>query len=493
MKLVSETGVGTIAAGVSKGKADGVLISGTTAAPAPPQASIKYAGVPWEIGLAETQQTLVLNDLRGRIRVQVDGGLKTGRDVVIGALLGADEFGFATAPLVAMGCILMRVCHLNTCPVGIATQDPELRERFAGEPEQRESATCSSSPRSCGEIMAKLGFRTVDEMIGQVGSARRRPGRDRATGRPRGLDFSTCASTSPTCRTRSTTANADAGARRNSRACSTNRSCSRLAARRSSAARAVEISMPIAEHHRTVGTILGSDRLARVRRGRPARRHDPLTLHGQRRAEPGAFCPKGMTLHGRSATPTTTVARGSPAARSSCACPRWLELRPGQNIITGNVLLYGATAAKPTSRAWRASASASATAAPTAVVEGVGDHGCEYMTGGCAVILGPTGRNFGAGMSGGIAYVLDEDGSFASRINPIDGRSTIRSTRRTSRRSSAWSAGTSVHPQREGGRRAAKVGDLRAEVREGLPEGLQAGADGSARGGERQWLIPAGF
>jgi glutamate synthase domain-containing protein 2/glutamate synthase domain-containing protein 3 len=411
VKLVAETGVGTIAAGVSKGKADGVLISGHDGGTgASPLASIKHAGVPWEIGLAETQQTLVLNDLRGRIRVQVDGGFKTGRDVVIGALLGADEFGFSTAPLVALGCILMRVCHLNTCPVGIATQNPELRKRFAGQPEHvvRYLFFVAEEAR---ELMAKLGFRTMDEMIGRVD----RLTAERAVShwKARGLDLS--------------------GLLHRPDVPHAIRHCEKqrlegelesvldvklleLARPALERGEKVEVELPIRNVNRTVGTILGSE-LSR-RWGADGLPEDTIVLRfsGSAGQSFGAFVPKGMSLFVSGDT-NDYCGKGLCGGKIVVRVPERASWDPAENMITGNVVLYGATSGEAYFQGVAGERFCVRNSGASAVVEGVGDHGCEYMTGGRVVVLGRTGRNFGAGMCGGIAYVLDLDGEFAGRCN----------------------------------------------------------------------------
>jgi glutamate synthase domain-containing protein 2/glutamate synthase domain-containing protein 3 len=411
VKLVAETGVGTIAAGVSKGRADGVLISGHDGGTgASPQASIKYAGLPWEIGLAETQQVLVLNDLRGRIRVQTDGGLKTGRDVAVAALLGADEFGFSTAPLVAMGCILMRVCHLNTCPVGIATQDPVLRERFAGLPEHvvRYFHFVAEELR---EIMAKLGFRTVDEMIGRVD--RLEPNRAIDHWKTRGLDFS--------------------GLLHKPDVDHAIRQCVpqdwsllddvldvkllELAAPALERGEKVRVELPIRNVDRTVGTILGAE--VSKKYGEAGLPEDTIELNfkGSAGQSLGAFCTDGITITVEGDA-NDYAGKGLCGGKIVVRVPEGSTFDPGSNIITGNVCLYGATGGEAYFQGVAGERFAVRNSGAQTVVEGVGDHGCEYMTGGCAVILGKTGRNFGAGMSGGFAYVLDEDGLFRTRVNP---------------------------------------------------------------------------
>jgi len=411
VKLVSETGVGTIAAGVSKGKADGVLISGHDGGTgASPQASIKYAGLPWEIGLAETQQTLVLNDLRGRIRVQTDGGLKTGRDVAIAALLGADEFGFSTAPLVAMGCILMRVCHLNTCPVGIATQNPELREKFSGLPEHvvQYFAFVAEETR---EYMAKLGFRTMDEMIGQM----QRLDMNRAVGhwKARGLDFSDILHKPDApfaihhCEEQ--TLGEDLAE-------VLDMELLERAAPALERGEKVEIELPIRNTDRTVGTILGSEvSLAKGEAGLPDGTIE-IRFRGSAGQSFGAFVPRGMTLCVEGDT-NDYAGKGLCGGILSVRVPDGSPFDPAENVITGNTVLYGATSGEAYFNGLAGERFCVRNSGANAVVEGVGDHGCEYMTGGNVVVLGPTGRNFGAGMCGGFAFILDEDGSFPSRVN----------------------------------------------------------------------------
>ena len=413
VKLVSETGVGTIAAGVSKGKADGVLISGHDGGTgASPQASIKYAGLPWEIGLAETQQVLVANDLRGRIRVQADGGLKTSRDVVIAALLGADEFGFSTAPLIALGCILMRVCHLNTCPVGIATQNPELRARFAGLPDHvvRYFHFVATGVR---EHMAALGFRRMDEMVGRVD----RLEVDRALqhGKAQGLDFSELLYKPQTphaishCQTQSLAAELETVL---------DATLLELARPALEEGRRVEAELPIHNTDRTVGTILGSEVSRRY--GEAGLPEDTLTLRfrGSAGQSFGAFLPHGVSLWVEGDT-NDYCGKGLCGGKIVVRAPREARFDPAHNVITGNVVLYGATAGEAYFQGTAGERFAVRNSGAQAVVEGVGDHGCEYMTGGQVVVLGPTGRNFAAGMSGGMAYVLDLDSTFAEHVNAL--------------------------------------------------------------------------
>jgi len=410
VKLVAETGVGTIAAGVAKGKADGVLISGHDGGTgASPLASIKHAGLPWELGLAETQQTLVLNDLRGRIRVQTDGGLKTGRDVVIAALLGADEYGFSTAPLVALGCILMRVCHLNTCPVGIATQNPELRKRFAGQPEHVVNFLFFIA-EEVREILAKLGFRKLDDAVGRMDLL----DWDRATKhwKARGLDFSELLH-----KPEVPYAIRHCESQQHALDDVVDMKLLEMARPALESGEKVELHLPIRNVDRTVGTILGSDLSRKF--GEAGLPEDSITIHfnGSAGQSFGAFTPRGMTLwvHGDT---NDFCGKGLSGGKIVVKVPEGATFDPAQNIITGNVALYGATSGEAYFQGVAGERFCVRNSGAHAVVEGVGDHGCEYMTGGRVVILGPTGRNFGAGMCGGFAYVLDLDGSFPNHVNP---------------------------------------------------------------------------
>jgi len=409
VKLVAESGVGTVAAGVAKGKADAVLISGHDGGTgASPLTSIKYAGAPWEIGLAETQQTLVMNDLRGRIRVQTDGGLKTGRDVVVAALLGADEFGFATAPLVALGCILMRVCHLNTCPVGIATQDPVLREKFAGQPEHvvRFFHFIAEEVR---ELMAQLGFRSFDDMIGRVDrlEARAAAGHWKA----RSLDLSDLLHKPDVGHAIRWVTRQDHGLDE-----ALDLQLIELARPALERGEPVEIRMPIRNIQRTVGTILGSEVSRKY--GLEGLPEDTIRIHftGSVGQSFGAFVPRGMSLFVEGDA-NDFCGKGLSGGKIAVKTPAAASFDPAENIIAGNVVLYGATGGEAYFNGVAGERFCVRNSGAYAVVEGVGDHGCEYMTGGRVVILGPTGRNFGAGMSGGIAYVLDEAGEFPARCN----------------------------------------------------------------------------
>src|SRR5512136_233835 len=412
VKLVSEVGVGTIAAGVAKAHADVVLISGYDGGTgASPLSSIKHAGLPWELGLAETHQTLLLNGLRSRIVVETDGQLKTGRDVVIAALLGAEEFGFATAPLVAMGCIMMRVCHLNTCPVGVATQDPELRKRFAGDPEHvvnfmRMIAT------EVRELMAQLGFRQMNKMIGRGDRLEVKKAVDHW--KAKGLDFSQILYQPevPTGVGRFCQIPQDHGLEK----ALDNTVLSRLCAPAIERKEKVMAVLPIRNVNRVVGTIVGSEVTRRW--GAEGLPEDTIEIHftGSAGQSFGAFMPKGMTffLEGDS---NDYLGKGLSGGKLIVLPPAQSTFVPEENIIVGNVALYGATSGEAYIRGMAGERFCVRNSGAEAVVESVGDHGCEYMTGGRVVVLGPTGRNFAAGMSGGTAYVLDEAGQFAQRCN----------------------------------------------------------------------------
>jgi len=406
VKLVSEVGVGTVAAGVAKAHADMVLISGDSGGTgASPLTSIKHAGTPWELGLAETQQVLVMNDLRSRIRVQTDGKLQTGRDVAIAALLGAEEFGFSTMPLIAMGCIMMRKCHLNTCPVGIATQDPQLRKKFRGTPEDviRYFFFVAEELR---QIMAKLGFRTVDEMVGRVDRLEMKPAIDHW--KARGIDLSQILYNPP-------------APSRVARRCVTAQDHGLEQALDHKILEqirpAIENRQPAECHfhiknvHRTVGAMLSGE-IAR-RYGSEGLPDDTIRLRftGSAGQSFGAFLAKGVTLI-LEGDANDYVGKGLSGGKIVVFPPRGSTFVPEDNIIVGNVVLYGATSGKLFVNGMAGERFAVRNSGATAVVEGVGDHGCEYMTKGLVIVLGRTGKNFAAGMSGGIAFVLDETGDF---------------------------------------------------------------------------------
>jgi glutamate synthase (ferredoxin) len=412
VKLVAEVGVGTIAAGVAKAHADVVLISGHDGGTgASPQTSIKHAGIPWELGLAETHQTLVLNNLRSRIAVETDGQLKTGRDVVIAALLGAEEFGFATAPLVAMGCIMMRVCHLNTCPVGVATQNPELRKLFVGKPEHVENFMRFIAAE-VREIMAQLGFRTINEMIGRTDRLEVRKAVEHW--KARGLDFSNIlyqpASGPEVGRYRQIPQDHGLDKALDIRVLL--KICHPALERRER----VRATLPIRNTNRVVGTILGSEVTRRY--GAEGLPDDTITLRfkGSAGQSFGAFIPRGMTfiLEGDA---NDYVGKGLSGGKIIVYPPEGATFLPEENMIIGNVAFYGATSGEAYIHGMAGERFCVRNSGLSAVIEAVGDHGCEYMTGGRVVVLGATGRNFAAGMSGGIAYVIDEQGDFASRCN----------------------------------------------------------------------------
>ena len=406
VKLVAEVGVGTVAAGVSKAHADVVLISGYEGGTgASPLTSIRHAGIPWELGLAETQQVLVMNDLRSRIRVQVDGKLQTGRDVVIAALLGAEEFGFSTAPLVAMGCIMMRKCHLNTCPVGIATQNPVLRKKFAGAPEHVINFFFFVA-EEVREWMAKLGFRTMNEMIGRVDMIEMRPAVSHW--KARGLDFSSILYNPqvPGRVGRRCTIAQNHGLEE-----ALDHQLLDRVKGSVETGQPAEISMPVRNVHRTVGSMLSGE-IAR-RYGAAGLPDDTIRikLTGSAGQSFGAFLTKGvsLTLEGDA---NDYVGKGLSGGRIVVFPPRGSTFAPEENIVIGNTVLYGAISGEAYFGGVAGERFAVRNSGATAVVEGVGDHACEYMTNGTVVVLGRTGRNFAAGMSGGIAYVLDPSGEF---------------------------------------------------------------------------------
>jgi glutamate synthase (NADPH) large chain len=409
VKLVAEVGVGTVAAGVAKAHADVVLISGDSGGTgASPLSSIKHAGVPWELGLAETHQVLVLNDLRGRIRVQTDGKLQTGRDVVIAALLGAEEFGFSTAPLVAMGCIMMRKCHLNTCPVGVATQDPALRAKFQGTPEHVINFFFFIAEQ-VRQHMARMGFRTFDEMVGRVDMLEARKALEHW--KAKGLDLSMILYNPPTPRriARRCIQAQDHGLAEaldyklidHAREALENRT-------------PVEIKLPIRNVHRTVGAMLSGE-IAR-RFGSAGLPDNTVTFHfnGSAGQSFGAFLANGVTLE-LEGDANDYVGKGLSGGKLIVYPPKSSTFQPEENILIGNVALYGATSGEAFFNGMGGERFAVRNSGATAVIEGLGDHGCEYMTNGLVVVLGKCGRNFAAGMSGGIAYVLDEKGDFAEK------------------------------------------------------------------------------
>ena len=412
VKLVSEVGVGTVAAGVSKSKADHVTISGYDGGTgASPLTSLTHAGSPWEIGLAETQQTLLLNDLRSRIAVQVDGGLRTGRDVAIGALLGADEFGFATAPLIAAGCIMMRKCHLNTCPVGVATQDPELRKRFTGTPEHVINYFFFVA-EELRAIMAEMGFRTVEEMIGRVDRLDMR--RVERHWKAHGVDLKRVLHAVPLEEGRELfqTETQDHGL-----AAALDVELIEACKPAIESGQAVQLTRPIRNVNRTVGAML-SGRIAEAHghAGLPADtiRIDFTGVAGQ---SFGAWLAHGVTIS-LTGDANDYVGKGLSGGRIIVRQPEEAPRAPGDNIIVGNTVLYGAIAGEAYFEGVAGERFAVRNSGAVAVVEGTGDHGCEYMTGGVVCVLGATGRNFAAGMSGGIAYVYDPERRFEDLCNP---------------------------------------------------------------------------
>jgi glutamate synthase (NADPH) large chain len=412
VKLVSEVGVGTVAAGVSKARADHVTIAGYEGGTgASPLTSLTHAGSPWEIGLAETQQTLVLNGLRGRIAVQVDGGLRTGRDVVVGALLGADEFGFATAPLIAVGCIMMRKCHLNTCPVGVATQDPILRKRFTGAPEHVINYLFFVA-EEVRELMAKLGFRTFDEMIGQVGKLDMR--RAISHWKANGVDLSRIlhqVPPKPGVETRNTERQ-DHGLDK-----ALDRELIAKAQPAIEHGSKVAIEHTVRNVNRTVGAMLSGEIAKRY--GHAGLPEDTISvrLRGTAGQSFGAFLARGVTLE-LTGDANDYVGKGLSGGKLIVRQPREATRDPTENIIVGNTVLYGAISGEAHFEGVAGERFAVRNSGAIAVVEGTGDHGCEYMTGGIVVVLGNTGRNFAAGMSGGVAYVYDADRTFKAQCNP---------------------------------------------------------------------------
>jgi glutamate synthase (NADPH/NADH) large chain len=411
VKLVSEVGVGTVAAGVSKAHADHVTIAGYDGGTgASPMSSIKHAGLPWEIGLAETHQTLVLNKLRGRIAVQVDGGLRTGRDVIIGALLGADEFGFATAPLIVSGCLMMRKCHLNTCPVGVATQDPELRKRFTGQPEHVVNYFFMIA-EDVRRWMAKLGFRNFDEMVGR--SDKLDMQRAILHWKTEGLDFSRIFY-------KPDVDNGTAVFHCENQEHGLEQALDHVLIAQAKPAlesgKAVVINTLICNVNRTFGTMLSGEVAKRY--GHKGLPEDTIAIHvkGTAGQSFGAFLAQGISIE-LEGEGNDYVGKGMSGGRIAIFPPKECPIIPEENIIVGNTVLYGAISGECYFNGVAGERFAVRNSGAIAVVEGVGDHGCEYMTGGVVVVLGKTGRNFAAGMSGGVAYVLDKDTNFDQLCN----------------------------------------------------------------------------
>ena len=470
VKLVSEVGVGTVAAGVAKANADHVLISGHDGGTgASPLSSILFAGAPWEIGLAETQQTLVLNDLRSRIWVQTDGQLKTGRDVVVAALLGADEMGFATAPLIASGCVMMRACHLNTCPVGIATQDPELRKRFAGQPEHVVNFMFFVAEEA-RRIMARLGIRRFEDLVGRVDLLEADDAIERW--KARGIDLSALL--------HAPDVPAGVAIRRVRPQVSPLDDAldwqlleqARPALEHGTP---VELDVPVRNVNRTVGGLLSHAVTKAYGAAGLPERTIRVTLNGSAGQSFGAWLAPGveLTLLGDA---NDYVGKGLSGGVLAVRPPDGAGFAAEENVIVGNTVLYGATAGRAFFRGLAGERFAVRNSGVSAVVEGVGDHGCEYMTGGRVVVLGRTGRNFAAGMSGGVAYVLDEDGGFRGRCNDeLVGLEQLAEADAEELR--ALVAGA---PRANGLRRAGaaprRLGRRRAALRQGDAARLQAGA-----------------
>ena len=412
VKLGSEIGVGTIAAGVTKAKSDHLVIAGHDGGTgASPLTSIKHAGMPWELGLAETHQTLVANNLRSRVVLQTDGQLKTGRDVAIAALLGAEEYGFSTAPLITLGCIMMRKCHLNTCPVGIATQDLELRKKFAGKPESVVNYLFMVA-EELRQIMASLGFSSVQDMVGQVqylnvDSALEHWKAD-------GLDLSSVLTKAPIIyegtdiyQTREQNHDLDKAL---------DNQLIELAQPAILRGESVHIDLPIINTNRVVGTML-SHEVAKATQGELLPDDTiHIKLSGSAGQSLGAWLAKGITIEVEGDA-NDYVGKGLSGGRLIIYPPRESSFIAEENILLGNVVLYGATSGEAFFRGIAAERFCVRNSGAIAVVEGIGDHGCEYMTGGTVVVLGPTGRNFGAGMSGGIAYIYDPEHAFPKQCN----------------------------------------------------------------------------
>ena len=399
VKLVAEVGVGTVAAGVSKAHADVVLISGHDGGTgASPLTSLKHAGAPWELGLAETQQTLMLNGLRDRIVVQVDGQMKTGRDVIIAALLGAEEFGFATAPLVVSGCIMMRVCHLDTCPVGVATQNPELRKKFSGKPEFVETFF-EYIAEEVRQILAELGFKKLEDAIGQVELLDTKDAVEHW--KASGLDLKPLLKSVEVNSPRKNTTTQDHGL-----VSALDSKLIELSKDALTNKTPIRLDIPVRNVNRTVGTMLGSQITRNFGGAGLADDTIDITFHGSAGQSFGAFIPSGLTLrlYGDS---NDYVGKGLSGGRIIIRPDEKATFESAKNVIAGNVIGYGATSGEIMISGVVGERFCVRNSGAVAIVEGVGDHGCEYMTGGTVIILGKTGRNFAAGMSGGRAFVLD--------------------------------------------------------------------------------------
>lgn len=411
VKLVSEVGIGTIAAGVAKANADIILISGYDGGTgASPRTGIRHAGLPWEMGLAETHQTLLLNNLRSRVRLETDGKLMTGRDVIIASLLGAEEFGFATAPLIVMGCIMMRVCNLNTCPVGVATQDPKLRANFKGKPEHVVNFMHFIA-REVREYMAELGFTTIDQMIGRTEVLESNTNKH---WKCKSLDLSMLLHKPEVARNtiQYCVFEQDHALDKTLDA----RELLSICKPALISGKKISVTLPIKNTDRVVGTMLGSELTRKY--GVEGLPEDTIQLKflGSAGQSFGAFLPKGITL-ALEGDANDHVGKGLSGGKITITPPQDAQFIARENIIVGNVALYGATSGRAYISGIAGERFAIRNSGATAVVEGVGDHGCEYMTGGIVVVLGKTGRNFAAGMSGGVAYIYDCDSSFASLCN----------------------------------------------------------------------------
>ena len=492
VKLVSETGVGTIAAGVAKAHADAITIAGHDGGTgASPLSSIQHAGTPWELGLAETHQVLVLNDLRSRVRLQADGQLKTGRDVAFAALLGADEFGFATAPLVASGCIMMRKCHLNTCPVGIATQDPILRKRFAGTPEHVVNF-CFFIAEELRGIMARLGFRKLEDMVGHAECVVQRP---LEHPKARLLDFSRVLM--PAVAAERIEEDPAAGASNQPPPLDLLSPSSTDEKLREAVHLSVKYGEPsvvqirLTNADRAFGARLAGD-VAR-KHGADGLRDDTIVVEATGTAGQsfGAFATRGMLLV-LEGDANDYVGKGLSGGVLVVKPPARSTFKAHENVIVGNTCLYGATSGKAFFAGRGGERFAVRNSGAIAVVEGVGDHGCEYMTGGTVVVLGPTGRNFAAGMSGGIAYVLDDDRALAAPMQPGHRRPRAADHGRRGHRARLDRGARRAHTQRARQAHAHRV--AQASVREGDAARVAArppAARGAARseGGSESWVI----
>ena len=481
MKLVAEVGVGTIAAGVAKGKADMVLIAGHDGGTGnSPISSIKHAGIPWEIGVADTQQTLVMNRLRDRIRVQADGQMRTGRDIVIAALLGAEEYGFGTISLVTIGCIMMRKCHLNTCPVGVATQDPRLRARFTGKPEHVVNFMRFVA-QDVREIMASLGFRTMDEMIGHVEVLETRTAVDHWKTKRPGLLAGP--RTSPMCTGRHLAALHHGP--HHDFSLSLDKELIQRAKPALENGEKVRLFMSIRNCNRTVGATLSSEVSKRYgAAGLPADTIN-VSFTGSAGQSFGGFLAPGITFE-LEGDANDYFAKGLSGGKIIVYPSRAATFRARDNIITGNVNLFGATGGEVYINGMAGERFAVRNSGAIAVVEGLGDHGCEYMTGGMVVVLGRTGVNFAAGMSGGIAYVLDEDQLFDTMCNlemvDVEPVTVAEDRRRPAR---AGGAPRDVHAERARHAHTPGLGRDAAPVREGDAHRLPQGA-----GEDRQGRVP---